>query len=1132
MFKYIVSVVLIALIWAIVLVLRLPDIIAIVATVVIVAILVTLVLVRRYRALKAAKDIERALNAQAAAQLATVRPEQQAEIQAMQAEFSKAIGSLKTSKLGKSGADALYSLPWYMIIGPPGTGKSTALRNSGLQFPYLSQAGGGVRGVGGTRNCEWWLTNDGVILDTAGRYTTEEDDRDEWFSFLDMLKRNRPRKPVNGIMVAVSVGDLGGAHENDVVAMAKKIRERTDEVMGRLAMIVPVYVLFTKCDLIPGFVEMFGDLKKQERGQVWGFTVPLAQRVSAPGELFTERFDELSRIIEQMAYRRMPQERKIDSREQIYVFPQQFEFLRRNLSEFVGTLFQENVYQGTPIMRGVYFTSGTQEGRPIDRVMASMAEAFGIRGRASTGALNQVTEPKSYFLRDVFANVVFPDQDVAARSKEEIRRERNRRYYIAAGAFGFAVLLSVLPAYSYMQNVDLVRTTGQIAQAAHTPPAPAGQQSASSLSLVEPLRERVDELRDNHDRSAPFSMRLGMYQGNELYDAARDLYTSTLRRAVIQPVEHAGEGDLDQFGRRYEALETAPTSDEHERFYNELKLHILLTQPREHGEPGIDAQEDWLNQQIVGRWAQLTSVTDPVQRGVMAANVSSYLSLMAVQPSLAFDRNVDAVRRARIALTRIPRFSLAIEQLIAEVERDGYGIHLGNLIGQTIIHVRATGYVRGAFTRRGWEERIRGRLSQTLDTITGEPWVLGSNPSAAQALDRDHQLQQLRSQYFASYIEEWRRFLDTIRVDRPADAAAALGMLQELTGGEPPPFSALMRGVAYNVHLEEPVAQAAGGLVASARAGIVARIGRGLAEQEAPRSVRRAPWWAGGSDSDQRLYTRQDVEDEFKGFTSFGVPPAPPPAPPPGAAAPPPPAPTAVPLDSYQAQLALIRDAVVTFNENPNSPAAPLLTALQTARTTVQGLISGQEERWKPRFQALFWPPVQWVTERARGALGSGTGSRFCSAVVVPFERTLHSRYPFDPAGQDAAIADVADFYRPERGKLWAFYGDALHADVPRVGDHFDFAQNLGANASDVYQADLLRFLERSQDVATVLFPTGSNDPLVQFEVRIRPTPTIATLTFQVDGQTVDYDNGPEQWHSMRWPGEGHDSRRVDSCAR
>ncbi len=172
------------------------------------------------------------LKTQDAAQAESVRPDQKPEVEAMQAEFEKAVASLKSSKLGKGGASALAVLPWYLIIGPPGGGKSTALRNSGLQFRFLSARGGGVQGVGGTRNCEWWLTNDAIVLDTAGRYTTEDDDREEWLSFLDTLRKSRPKKPINGLMVAISIGDLSGTEE-EAAARGKLLRERVDEVTPR-----------------------------------------------------------------------------------------------------------------------------------------------------------------------------------------------------------------------------------------------------------------------------------------------------------------------------------------------------------------------------------------------------------------------------------------------------------------------------------------------------------------------------------------------------------------------------------------------------------------------------------------------------------------------------------------------------------------------------------------------------------------------------------------------------------------------------------------------------------------------------------------------------------------------------------
>ncbi|MFL5409288.1 MAG: type VI secretion system membrane subunit TssM, partial [Myxococcales bacterium] len=427
-----------AAVWAIVLVFAMPSWIAILATAFVLFGAAAFLVWGRLRARAASREIERSLGQQADAHAQAVRPDQQAEIEAMRGEFQKAVRSLKTSKLAKGGTDALAVLPWYMIIGPPGAGKSTALRASGLKFPFLSARGGGVKGVGGTRNCEWWLTNEAVILDTAGRYATEEDDRDEWLGFLDVLLRTRPRKPINGLIVAVSVADIGGWPEEGVVDLAKGLRDRVDEVMSRLQIVLPTYLLFTKADLMPGFVETFGDLRKNERGQIWGFTLAQGATAEQRAGIYQEHFDELLACVEERALQRIGEERQLAARERIHGFPQQFGALRSNLATFVEHLFAENVYQDTPALRGVYFTSGTQEGRTIDRVMSAMAEAFGMAPAAGTP--EPVVEVKSYFLRDVFAKVMFPDKNLAARNAKAERRLVVTRTAMAAGCAAVALL--------------------------------------------------------------------------------------------------------------------------------------------------------------------------------------------------------------------------------------------------------------------------------------------------------------------------------------------------------------------------------------------------------------------------------------------------------------------------------------------------------------------------------------------------------------------------------------------------------------------------------------------------------------------------------------------------------------------
>jgi type VI secretion system protein ImpL len=290
------------------------------------------------------------------------------EVKAMRREFNRR--RLLKAARGTKEVERLAA-PWYMII--TSGRRKHRLAELGLQFPYISKRGGGVKGVGGTRNCEWWFTKDAIVLDTAGRYAVEEDDHDEWLSFLATIIKSRPRKPINGLIVAIAITELIGSEE-EAAERGTMLRERVDEVLAKVRMNVPVYVLFTKCDLVSGFVEMFGDLGRTERGQVWGFTEPLAGLAEGATAIFQERLTELVQTLDHRALLRLQKNRRVGAREKIWQFPREIAGLQSNLSEFIGALFAENPMSDTPPMRGVLHQRHPrrQALRPHD---ASMAEA-------------------------------------------------------------------------------------------------------------------------------------------------------------------------------------------------------------------------------------------------------------------------------------------------------------------------------------------------------------------------------------------------------------------------------------------------------------------------------------------------------------------------------------------------------------------------------------------------------------------------------------------------------------------------------------------------------------------------------------------------------------------------------------
>lgn len=1142
MLKYIIAAILVLAAWAAWVLLLFPDYIVapLAFTVVVVAVLVGIFVARRLRARRAARELEKALAAQAAEQARSARPDMQAEILQMQQEFQKAIGALKSSKLARGGEDALYALPWNLIIGPPGSGKSTALRNSGLQFPYMSTSGGGVRGIGGTRNCDWWLTNEAVLLDTAGRWTTEDEDRNEWMGFLDLIRKFRPEKPLNGIIAAVSLDQLGGAHDEEVGSLARRMRERIDEVQSRLQMSLPVYVLFTKSDLIPGFVETFGDLSKQERGQIWGFTVPLATPPPDAGLHFVERFEELGSIVEKRSLRRMGDERKIETRELIHSFPQQFVTLRKNCQEFVRQVFESSPFGENPRFRGVYFSSGTQEGRPIDRVMHKMAEAFGIRSEVNLG--EPVSEAKSYFLRDVFLDVVFQDRDVATRSLAEQRRQR-RNTFIAAGViFATALLISVLPAIAWTRNRGFIADTQDVIDQVG---AASAEEGPLTPEEIRPLRERVELLQRYDNRGAPILMRMGMYQ-DDLYEPVSDYYTGLLRSQVVQPIFESDARNLDEFGRRYEAFpDQIPTGPEHAANYDRLKMHILLSRPTESGEPPLtdDEANEWLAEHLQRRWLEAMGGDDQVEESTqeeMRRHTDLFANLLGhedeeraedpanVPPdeSLRFPRDDDTVTRSRRALTRVSVTDMALERIVADIEPMGYELTLENLVGNTVRPMRSDGLVRGAFTRRAWDNRVREMLQSPESRVFGEAWVLGAEAEQSQRTQeqREQDLVALRNEYFRTYIEEWRDFLRSIRVIPPNGNVETLAGMQDLTRGDPEPHRRLFQQVLYNTLLPDPEndeQQAGEGDSALSNVGWdifwrrVRRVRRGNLAERILRGSGIGGEGEEGEGEDENL-SPEHVFIAFEGFTQVGAAPPPPPAAE-GQAPPPPPE---VPISAYEEQLHSVRDALQAHLDTPQGTEEAVQTSLQTARTTTRALIESQEVGWRPRLEALLWPPIEGAASSVAMDQASGAGRSWCTEVYMPYHRNILGGYPMNPSGHDVPLADFTAFYVREGGTLWTFYDEVLQRRVPKEGDSFTFATNLGQQASNAYRRQLLQYLERANDISNVFFPPNAAEPQVQFDARILPTPRVATQELCIGGVCFEHHNGPERWHRYTWPGD------------
>ena len=480
-----------------------------------------------------------------------------AELETLRARFVAAAAVLREARFaGPEGERRrLHELPWYMFIGAPGSGKTTALVNSGLRFPLDGNQGApSVQGVGGTRNCDWWFTEDAVLLDTAGRYTTQESDRKAdaaaWYGFLGLLKQFRPERPLNGALVTVSVSDLMLWNEKERIRYAGHVRMRLAELYARLGSRFPVYVLVTKADLLAGFMEFFGELDEAGRARVWGTTFAAGAEPAAENlaQHYAAAFDELEARLNAVLLERLDEERDLQRRAAIYRFPQQFHALGPLVGEFIALAFSQQQNHASTMLRGVYFTSGTQEGNPIDRVLGALARSFGLE-RAATGGAGPTG--KSFFISRLLREVIFPEQGLAT---DERRRRRWRP--LAFGALAtLAVAVAAAWSASYMGNRAFVAQSAAKA-------AQAKQQLAAATPEAGalPLLDALNTLRDlpagyvERELPVPASLRFGLYQGEKLGAQAARAYRVALREGLLARAAVSLEDAL-RAARGREALE-------------------------------------------------------------------------------------------------------------------------------------------------------------------------------------------------------------------------------------------------------------------------------------------------------------------------------------------------------------------------------------------------------------------------------------------------------------------------------------------------------------------------------------------------------------------------------------------------
>jgi type VI secretion system protein ImpL len=1006
------------------------------------------------------------------------------EVAAMGDKLTEALGLLKRAR-GTRGY--LYEQPWYIIIGPPGAGKTTALLNAGLSFPLAAEMGqGAVAGVGGTRMCEWWFTEDAVLIDTAGRYTTQDSDakvdRAGWEGFLDLLKTTRARQPLNGVLVAISITDIAASSPAERTAHARAIRTRIKELTERLAMRVPVYAMFTKADLLAGFTEFFDDLDRDRRGQVWGATFALKGNEAGQVAAFEGEFKGLLERLNARLLDRLQTERSPERRAMIAGFPAQVASLERPVLFFLQEAFGGSRLDPAPFLRGVYFASGTQEGTPIDRLTGALSRAFGVDQKRAPSL--RPKQGRSYFLGRLLKDVIFGEAMLVSQKPGAARR----RMLLRTGAFaGVAVVTLAAGAALWRSEsqaqADIDRTAAALA--AYEAGAqlvrldPVGD---SDLRAVMPLLDQARGLPHGYElgRDEGSSWGIGLSQTDKLSAAAKGIYRHGLERVLlprlIWRLEAQIRGNLNRPDFVYEAT----------------RVYLMLGRagPLDRG-----LVREWMNLD----WQQAYPGAQPAP---FREALARHLDVLLNNPLPTIPLDGALVEDARRTFSRVTLAERVYSRIrpIANAQNiplwrpaDAVGAS-GARVFMRGSNKPLTEGIPGLYTVDGFHKSVLPALPQAAREVASESWVLGTkseiDPRSPQMLNLERDVVKL---YTDEYAKAWDGMLADLNVVPLRNMGQAVQDLYVLSSPQSP-MRDLLTAIARQLALSVPPPPPGGAAGAAALAAATA-----AAQAVTASAASRLQGVLGQSAGPPPEPPGKAIDDRYKPLRDFvGTGPG-------------------APIDNI---LKLLNDLQQQLNRMASAPpggaAAPAIATGDDPARLLQAEAARQPQ-----------PVARWLQGMA---LGGGTlrGGGAKAAVAAAFAgaggpaslcaQAVDSRYPFVKGASNEIPMDDFGKLFAAGGLLDGFFNTQLRPFVDMSGRNWK-PQDVDGVPAPVSAADLLQF-QRAAVIRDLFFAASGAAPSVRFDITpVSLDAGAKQVTLDFDGVVVTYAQGPPRATQITWPG-------------
>jgi type VI secretion system protein ImpL len=992
------------------------------------------------------------------------------ESAAMGDRMSEALALLKKARGAKG---YLYEQPWYAIIGPPGAGKTTALVNAGLRFPLAAEMGqSAVPGVGGTRLCDWWFTEDAVLIDTAGRYTTQDSDaavdRAGWEAFLGLLKRTRERQPLNGVIVAIAVSDIVTAGREERLAHARAVRRRVRELEEKLTVRLPVYVLLTKADLIAGFSEFFDDLDRERRGQVWGATFPLADSDAGPVGRLRLEFEALVERLNDRLFDRLQAERSPERRALIAGFPSQFASLEEPIAEFMNEAFAGSRLDPAPMLRGFYLTSGVQEGAPIDRLTGFLARSFGIDQRRAPSLRPE--QGRSYFLTRLMKEVIFGEAMLVSERPGVARRRLLLR---GAALAGIALLLAAggvllwrAHAVAQQQLADMQKALTAYDEIA-AKAAPFDPVGDGDLRRVLRLLDAARSLPYGYEQSAEKS---GFWRGlfsqeEKLGAGARTIYRDALQRVMLPRLLWQLESEMRANMSRPDFL------------YQAARVYLML---------GLQGP---LDPALVNAWMHLdwrNIYAGPAEAPDINTRLSGHLTALLEEPLPAIPLDGALLARARAVISNVPPADRVYSQIGPSAAAQALpSWRPGDALGQAgaSLFTRSSGKtladpIPGFYTVKGFYEVLLPSLPKAAEKIASESWVLGAAAVNPQSPDLGQLERDVIARYEADYAKRWDAMLADLELvgwHTPEEAVQNLYLL----AGPQSPMRALLRSIARQLTLSKPEETA----------------GQAQKQPSADKTDELKGIFKGGAGPSAE--PGKEIDDRYRALRDYvdG-----------GAGA---------PVDDTLKAMDALRQELAQTGSSPGAPPATPSGGDPVLLLRAQmGAAPQPVKRWLATVVgAGAKTKISSVSANLHDAFNGGGGG------AGPLCRqALSGRYPFDRgATAEVGIADFAKLFSPT-GLISTFFNNELRPYVDTGGSVWRIRAVDGVTPP-VSSAALASF-ERAAKIRDTFFAEGGATPALRFFVTPEALDSSAKqVTLQLGDTKIQYAHDTPTTTQIVWPG-------------